>query len=106
MNISPRQLRIVISLAETRSFSRTAEDFSVTQPALSRIVKGIEEEIGAPLFLRTTRSVVLTREGGSLVQVARRVVENYDDGLRAMQGIVQRQAMLRDNQDEIPRQSG
>lgn len=92
MNLSPRQLRIVISLAETRSFSRTAEDFSVTQPALSRIVKGIEEEIGAPLFLRTTRSVVLTREGGSLVQVARRVVENYDDGLRAMQGIVQRQA--------------
>ncbi len=92
MNISPRQLRIVVSLAETLSFSRTAELFHLTQPALSRIVRGIEEELGARLFLRTTRQVRLTPEGASLVGLAERLVGDYDDGLRAMRGILVRQS--------------
>lgn len=92
MNLSPRQLRILVSLAETLSFSRTADAFHLTQPALSRIVRSMEEEIGVRLFVRTTRMVRLTQEGALLVRLAERLVEDYDDGLRAMQGVVQRQA--------------
>lgn len=92
MNISPRQLRVLVSLGETLSFSRTAEVFHLTQPALSRIVRALEEEVGTKLFLRTTRQVRPTEEGISLIRLARRLVEDYDDGLRAMRGVVERQS--------------
>lgn len=63
MHISPRQLKVLFTLARTLSFSRTAELFHVTQPTLTKIVYEIEAEVGVPLFDRTTRSVRLTREG-------------------------------------------
>ena len=51
MNLSPRQLRILVSLSETLSFSRTADRFHMTQPALSRIVRSMEEALGTRLSL-------------------------------------------------------
>ncbi|MCC2675842.1 MAG: Transcriptional regulator, LysR family [Ramlibacter sp.] len=63
MHLSPRQLKVLVTLARTLSFSRTAELFHVTQPTLTKIVHDIEAELGVPAFDRTTRSVRLTREG-------------------------------------------
>ena len=60
MNVTPRQLRIFLSLAQSLNFSRTAEQFFVTQPSLSKAVKDLEEELGVPLFERSTRSVRMT----------------------------------------------
>lgn len=52
-----------VILAETLNFSKTAELTHITQPALSRHITVIEEEIGAKLFHRNTRHVVLTKAG-------------------------------------------
>lgn len=52
-----------VTLAETLNFSKTAEQSYLTQPALSRHIAVLEEEMGAKLFERTTRSVSLTPAG-------------------------------------------
>ncbi len=85
MNIAPRQLRLFLALAQSLNFSRTAEQFHMTQPALSKIVKDLEGILGVALFERTTRSVRLTTEGAGLIALATRVVADFDSGLAAMQ---------------------
>ncbi len=81
MNLSPRQLRIFVSLAQSLNFSRTADHFCITQPTLSKLVRDIEDEVGVRLFERTTRSVKLTADGEALVGVATRVTQEFDVGI-------------------------
>lgn len=88
MNLSPRQLRIFVSLAQSLNFSRTAEQLCVTQPALSKLVRDIEEGMGVRLFERTTRSVKLTVDGEALLGVARRVMDDYQAGLTELEQVV------------------
>ncbi|WP_314956091.1 LysR family transcriptional regulator [Bradyrhizobium cosmicum] len=52
-----------LALSETLNFSKAAEARHVTQPAFSRRIRALEEWVGAPLFVRTTHSVALTRAG-------------------------------------------
>ncbi|WP_454056482.1 LysR family transcriptional regulator [Cupriavidus sp. Marseille-Q8015] len=92
MNIAPRQLRIFLALAESLNFSRTAQQFFITQPSLSKAVKDLESELGVALFERSTRSVRLTPAGDQLVPMARRVIGEYDTGLRQMQGRAEHEA--------------
>ena len=61
------QLRYFVRVAERQSFTRAADELGVSQPALSRSIQKLEEELGQPVFERKTRSVTLT-EAGSLLQ--------------------------------------
>jgi LysR family hydrogen peroxide-inducible transcriptional activator len=61
------QLRYFLRVAERGSFTRAAEDLGISQPALSRSIQKLEEELGQPVFERKTRSVSLT-EAGTLLQ--------------------------------------
>lgn len=92
MNVTPRQLRIFLALAQSLNFSRTAEQFFVTQPSLSKAVKDLEAELGVPLFERSTRSVRLTPAGEQLVPMARRIVGEFDTGLQHMQSRAEQEA--------------
>jgi LysR family transcriptional regulator, hydrogen peroxide-inducible genes activator len=65
MNLS--QLRFVTALASKRSFTAAALECSVTQPTLSNGLAQLENELGAPLFVRTTREVDLTPFGENLL---------------------------------------
>lgn len=58
-----RQVRAFLAVANTLHFKQAAEGLCITQPALSRLIKGLEENIGAELFSRTTRQVELTMAG-------------------------------------------
>lgn len=84
MNVSLKHLRVFLALAQSLNFSRTAEEFYVTQPALSKLIKDLEEELGVTLFLRSTRSVKLTVEGANLLPLAHQVVVDYDGGIASM----------------------
>lgn len=88
MNLSPRQLRIFVSLAQSLNFSRTADQLCVSQPTLSKLVREIEEAIGVRLFERSTRSVKLTVHGEALLAVARRMMEDYEAGLLELEQMV------------------
>lgn len=58
-----RALRYFVKLANTLSFSETASHFRVPSSSVSRRIKDLESELGAGLFVRTTRSVRLTEMG-------------------------------------------
>ena len=66
-----RYIREFLSLAETESFFETSERMFVTTSSLSRHIKTLEEELGVPLFDRSTRKVSLNRQGKLFLPFAR-----------------------------------
>lgn len=83
-----RQLRYFTVVAEELHFGRAAERLHMTQPPLSLAIQGLEEDLGAPLFLRNRRGVTLTAAGEALVPEARRMLEEVE----ALPALVQRAA--------------
>ncbi|MFE6332776.1 LysR family transcriptional regulator [Streptomyces sp. NPDC057806] len=79
----PRLLRAFLTVAEELHFTRAAARLYVAQQALSRDVRRLERELGAELFVRTTRQVTLTADGERLVPHARRALAAQDDLLAA-----------------------
>lgn len=73
------QLRHLISLAQTGSFSRSAAALFLTQPALSRSIRALEAELGQPLFDRIGRRSELTPFGRDAVERARELVLAADE---------------------------
>lgn len=73
------QLRHLIALADTGSFSRAADTVHLTQPALSRSIQSLEDELGAALFDRIGRRAELTPVGREIVQRARLLVLDAQD---------------------------
>lgn len=69
-----RQLEHVIALAEEGSFARAAPRVHLSQPALSRSIQTIEDELGMALFDRTTREVQITAAGEMVVRRAKKVL--------------------------------
>jgi len=73
------QLRHLISLAQSGSFTKSAESLFLTQPALSRSIRALEDELGQPLFDRVGRRSVLTPFGVDALQRARQLVFDADE---------------------------
>ncbi|MFD8617381.1 LysR family transcriptional regulator [Streptomyces sp. NPDC059513] len=73
----PRLLRAFLAVAEELHFTRAAARLFVAQQALSRDVRRLERELGAELFVRTTRQVALTPDGERLLPYARRVLDAH-----------------------------
>ena len=73
------QLRYFLQVAERGNFTRAAEDLMISQPALSRSIQKLEEELGQPVFERKTRSLSLTDAGTLLQARARHVLSILDD---------------------------
>lgn len=73
------QLRHVLSLARTGSFSRSAAESFLTQPALSRSIRALEDELGQALFDRVGRRSEVTPFGREVVEYARGIVGAADD---------------------------
>ncbi len=67
-----RQLRSVLMVSETGSLNAAARRLRVAQPALSRQIRLLEEELGAPLFVRHARGMLPTEAGELLIERARR----------------------------------
>ncbi|MDO9029972.1 MAG: LysR substrate-binding domain-containing protein [Hydrogenophaga sp.] len=62
-----KDMRYFQAVAEERNFSRAAERLHMAQPPLSRQIKALEDEMGAPLFVRTAKGVDLTEAGQTLL---------------------------------------
>lgn len=85
MNITFRQLRYFLALAEQGHFTRAAETIHVTQPALSMQIRALEDMAGGQLVERTPAGVVLTPRGRALADHARVVMaamSGLEQGLR------------------------
>ncbi|MGI5219146.1 LysR family transcriptional regulator [Nocardia sp. CA-290969] len=87
-----RQIRYFLAIVDHGGFGRAAEHLRVAQPSLSQSIAGLERDLGAKLFHRLSRGVVLSPAGSALVEPARSVmrglrtareaVESVDDLLR------------------------
>ncbi|CAL9513480.1 HTH-type transcriptional regulator BenM [Streptomyces sp. enrichment culture] len=82
-HLDPRLLRAFLAVAEELHFTRAAARLYVAQQVLSRDVRRLERELGAELFVRTTRRVTLTPDGERLLPHARRLLQAQDDLLAA-----------------------
>jgi DNA-binding transcriptional LysR family regulator len=86
-----RHLEYFVAVAEERHFTRAAERLLVSQSGLSASVRSLERELGARLFLRSTRSVELTAAGHALLIEARRTLAGMraaKDAVAAVQGLL------------------
>jgi LysR family nitrogen assimilation transcriptional regulator len=72
-----RQLQYFLQIAELRSFTRASQVLHIAQPALSRQIRGLEDEIGAPLFNRTTHGITLTEQGRALVDRGSALLQQF-----------------------------
>lgn len=72
-------LRTFLTIAETHSFTKAAEQLFRTQSAISMQMKRLEQLVGGALFERGSRGVELTRKGHELAGSARRIVSLLDD---------------------------
>lgn len=73
--VETKQLQVFISVGAAGSFSKAAIDLNVTQPMVTRHIRGLEEELGVELFYRNGRGVVLTEAGILLKTYADEVLE-------------------------------
>lgn len=69
-----RQIRYALSVAKERSFTNAAKRLNISQSAVSEQVRLLEDEIGFPLFRRTSRGIELTERGRTFLYDAERVV--------------------------------
>ncbi|RQH05351.1 LysR family transcriptional regulator [Paraburkholderia dinghuensis] len=78
MNVSLQQLKVFVAVARSRSFTRAAHEFGLTQSAVSRCVRDLEEVIELKLFDRTTRHVELTLAGSGFERRIGRLLDEID----------------------------
>jgi DNA-binding transcriptional LysR family regulator len=74
------QIEAFVSVAREGSVSRAAERLFVTQPALTARVQGLERDLGASLFMRTSRGMRLSEAGHAFLPYAVRAMETLADG--------------------------
>lgn len=78
-----RHMRAFLVAAEELSISRAARRLFVTQPAVSRLIRGMESELGTKLFNREQRGLTLTASGELLLPYARKILTLYNEALQA-----------------------
>lgn len=70
-----KQLEAFVCVAEVKSFSQAAKKLYLTQPTVSAHIHSLEKELGARLFIRTTKDVELSQSGELLYDNARKMLQ-------------------------------
>ncbi len=83
-----RQIRHFIAVAGHENFTRAAQSMHIVQSALSTSVKQLEEELGTPLFIRSTRKVRLTMAGKVFLHYARTISHYVDKAVQEVEAVV------------------
>jgi len=76
------QLKTFVSLANSKNFTRTAEEMNVVQSTITARIKLLEEEIGETLFIRRTRNVEITESGKAFLTYAVQALELMNEGIK------------------------
>src|SRR6266702_1692392 len=80
-------LRYFVAVAEAENVTRAATKLHVSQPALSRQIHDLEDEIGFPLLERSAKSVRLTEAGRTFLTEARAVLQRAEEAVVAARTI-------------------
>ncbi|CCB68040.1 LysR family transcriptional regulator [Hyphomicrobium sp. MC1] len=82
-----RQLEHFVAAADEQHFTRAARKVNIVQSGLSASIRALEQEMGAPLFVRTTRKVELTVAGRVLYEKAQEIIAGIKEARRAVAAI-------------------
>ena len=75
MNINFEYYKIFYNVAKNKNITKTANELMISQPAISKSIKNLEEQIGCSLFTRNKNGVILTEEGKSLYNEIKNAIE-------------------------------
>jgi DNA-binding transcriptional LysR family regulator len=81
MYLDPYELKSFVTLARELHFRRAAEQLCMSQPALSKQIRRLEEKVGGALFARTRRKVALTESGRVLLPLADKLLRESESAL-------------------------
>ncbi len=90
-----KQLAYFVAAAKYRNFSRAAEEFYLSQPAISHQIKKLEQELDTELFVRNTKKVALTESGALFLEDARAILESVEQAKQRLVQARQQPAVLR-----------
>ncbi|MEC9482640.1 MAG: pca operon transcription factor PcaQ [Halomonas sp.] len=93
--IKLRHLQAFLAVARQRSFARAAESLAITQPAMSKTIRELEEAVAASLFERGPRGVALTPAGMALLRHAGPAINLLQEGLAAVRQPASGEAVVR-----------
>src|SRR6201988_4057267 len=82
-----RHLRYFVAVCEALNFTKAAAQLRIAQPALSRQVQDLEDEIGVDLLKRSPRGVTITAEGKLFLEEAREVLKRADESVEKVRAL-------------------
>lgn len=74
-----RQLKYFLEVTKHKSITRASESLHISQPALSKMIKGLEEELGMPLIIRTNKTSDITDAGLIVIEYAQKMMMLMDE---------------------------
>ncbi len=80
------QLECFLTVVETLNFAKAAQILNITQPAVTKQIKSLEDELNVRLFKRSTRNVELTSEGRLLINDAETIIQTSNRAKRRFMG--------------------
>ncbi|WP_261817927.1 LysR family transcriptional regulator [Vibrio gallicus] len=83
-NMEIKILKSFVVVAQHRSFSKAAQELNTVQPAISRHISRLEDELGVKLFFRTSREVIITAAGEQLLKDATHLIEQTERSKQAI----------------------
>jgi DNA-binding transcriptional LysR family regulator len=89
MDLDTRRLRVFLTVAQELHFSRAAKRLHMSQPALSQLIRMLERDLHAELFVRTSRQVELTSAGEALLHASPAVIYELDRAVDATRNAAQ-----------------
>ena len=75
MNIDFELYRVFYTVANHKNITKASEELNISQPAISKSIKNLEEQLGGQLFVRTKRGVILTEEGKEFYNYIKQAIE-------------------------------
>ncbi len=87
--IKLRHLRTLVVVAQHRHLTRAAQAMAVTQPAVSKTLMELEDILGTPVIVRSTRGISLTQQGEVLVRYAGAALRSVHEGLEALSAVAE-----------------
>lgn len=78
------QIKYFLEIAQCLNFSKAAENLNLSQSSLSKHIQNLEQEIGVPLFHRTTRKISLTQAGSDFLSCAKTMLDDYNQMIFTM----------------------
>lgn len=88
MNINLELYKIFCVVANTGNITKASEELMISQPAISKSIKNLEEQLGGDLFIRTKRGVILTEEGKEFYQYIKKAMKYIDNAERKFNDLI------------------